>query len=441
MEQFQFLNASLDNITRAQLLERLRWGGTVFTLNVDHLKKLQQDAEFYRAYTSATYRVCDSQVLTNLSRLSKRPLKEKIAGSDLLPAYCRYYRDKSEVTMFLLGAAPGVAQQAQQVINASAGRQLVVDTYSPDCGFERDRDECQRIVDRINASGATTLVVGLGAPKQEIWIYRHRHQLERVKVFLALGAAIDFIAGQRERSPRWMSDLGLEWLHRLLQEPKRLWRRYLVDGPPIFWMFLLDVCHCYRFPVEQRQPLQQLLDAQPIGRVLQRAGLLTAERVDRALTIQAQQQPRQSFGEIVAERGWLDRATVDFFVEQLPTLAQTMRQRPLGQYLKAAGLLDDSQIESILQEQAHTGELFGQIAVKRGWVFDRTVEFFLNYVAPDCETLPYSIFTSAAVAEKRVDWSQRDRGKLPTAVSALSEISGISAVKQAGDFECSGERA
>jgi len=104
---------------------------------------------------------------------------------------------------------------------------MVVGAYSPPFGFEADPAECRAIIERIRQSGATVVAVGLGAPKQEKWIFRYKDQLPQVSTFLAVGAAIGFEAGTLERSPQWMSQIGLEWFYRLIQEPRRLGMRYL----------------------------------------------------------------------------------------------------------------------------------------------------------------------------------------------------------------------
>ncbi len=248
------LNITIHNISTSELLERLgQDGGVVYTPNIDHLSKLQHDHDFLRAYRSATYRVCDSQVLMYASRLLGCPIREKISGSDLLPAFCEYYRNDESQTLFLLGAMEGVAVQAQQRINQVANREMVVGCYSPPFGFEHDEDECEHIVEMVNRSGATALVVGLGAPKQETWIYRYKYRFPHVKVFLAVGAAIDFEAGHRQRSPKWMSQLGLEWLHRLMAEPARLWKRYLLEDIPVLGLLAQQRFNCYTSPFNHRQ--------------------------------------------------------------------------------------------------------------------------------------------------------------------------------------------
>lgn len=232
------LDISIDNISGIDLLERLKDGGVVFTPNVDHLVKLQKDPEFYRVYQDADYRVCDSQLIIYASRFLGQPIQEKVSGSDFFPAfYHRYSRDQS-VKIFLLGGLEGVATKARRRINAKVGRNMVVGSYSPPLGFETDPIECGKIIDIINNSGATVLAVGVGAPKQEKWIVKYRSSLSNIQTFFAIGATIDFEAGNLQRAPAWMSKAGLEWLYRLILEPGRLWRRYLVEDLAFFVLIL-----------------------------------------------------------------------------------------------------------------------------------------------------------------------------------------------------------
>ena len=240
MKQVNILSIPIDNFSMSEILEKLKFGGVVFTPNVDHLIKLQKDRDFHRIYRSADYRVCDSQILLLAARFLGQPLREKISGSDLFPAFYWYYRHEQNIKIFLLGGPPGVAARARRQINAKVGRELVLDSYSPPFGFEKERQECHKIVDLINQSGATVLAVGLGAPKQEKWIYEYKNQLPNITTFLAIGATIEFEAGHRQRAPKWMSRAGLEWLFRFLLEPKRLWRRYLIEDLPFLWLILRE---------------------------------------------------------------------------------------------------------------------------------------------------------------------------------------------------------
>ena len=224
----------IDNIGMSELLDELKYGGVVFTPNVDHLVKLQKDREFFQVYQNADYRVCDSQLIMFASHFLGNPICEKVSGSDLFPAfYQRYAKDKS-INIFLLGGLPGIAEQARQRINQKVGRNMVVGSYSPPFGFEEDPAECRKIIDIINRSGANVLAVGVGAPKQEKWIIKYRSELNTINTFFAIGATIDFEAGNLKRAPAWISSAGLEWLYRLCLEPGRLWKRYLVEDVAFF---------------------------------------------------------------------------------------------------------------------------------------------------------------------------------------------------------------
>ncbi|MEM7725011.1 MAG: WecB/TagA/CpsF family glycosyltransferase [Cyanobacteria bacterium P01_A01_bin.45] len=248
MKKVRLLNIVIDNFSTIELLKKLKEGGIVFTPNVDHLIKLQRDEDFYVAYNAATYKVCDSQILIYASRFLGTPLKEKISGSDLFPKFYRYYQNDNEVKVFLLGAAEGVAKSAQDNINYLVGRNMVVDVHSPTFGFENKEQECLEIVEKINNSGATVLAIGVGAPKQEKWILKYKDRLPNIKTFLAIGATIDFEAGNKTRAPKWMSQAGLEWLYRLLSEPRRLWKRYIIDDLPFIWLILKQKLKFYKIP-------------------------------------------------------------------------------------------------------------------------------------------------------------------------------------------------
>ncbi|MGE5659194.1 MAG: WecB/TagA/CpsF family glycosyltransferase [Actinomycetota bacterium] len=257
MASVNLLNISIDNLSKAELLKKLeREGGVVFTPNVDHLIKLQKDRDFNEAYKQSTYKVCDSQILMYASKFLGNPIREKICGSDLLPAFYNYHSHKETTKIFLLGAAEGVAKRASENINNKVGRQIVVGSYSPPFGFETDEEECQRIIKIINASGANVLAIGLGAPKQEKWIAKYKNQLKNIHTFLAIGAAIDFEAGHKPRAPKWMSDVGLEWMYRLLSEPQRLWKRYLIEGLPFFVLIVQQKIGVYKRPFVERQTMK-----------------------------------------------------------------------------------------------------------------------------------------------------------------------------------------
>jgi exopolysaccharide biosynthesis WecB/TagA/CpsF family protein len=152
------------------------------------------------------------------------------------------------VTIFICGGAPGVAELAGRNINQKVGREMVVGTDSPPLDFDRNPGEIDRMVDRINRSRASVLLVGLGAGRQEKFIVRQRGRLPWVKTFLPLGGTIDYEAQALKRPAPWVTDSGLEWLYRLMSEPRQRWRRYLIHQPPVIWHLARQRLGLYRNP-------------------------------------------------------------------------------------------------------------------------------------------------------------------------------------------------
>jgi exopolysaccharide biosynthesis WecB/TagA/CpsF family protein len=236
----------VDSLTVSEIVEELD-EGILFTLNPDHLYWLQRNPDFAAAYRKATLVSSDSKyVFWGLAFLG-RAIKQKSSGSDIVPAFWRRHAANPAVKIFLLGARPGVAQMARERINGLAGREIVVGALGPSFNFVNDDEETAQAIDMINACGATCLIVGLGAPKQEIWINRHRARMPGVKVFMGVGATIDYEAGAVRRAPAWMTRNGLEWVYRMTTEPRRYWRRY-TRTLEFFWLVLLDRFGLYRPP-------------------------------------------------------------------------------------------------------------------------------------------------------------------------------------------------
>ncbi len=241
------LNVWVDDLSLNQLLAKLD-SGVVFTLNPDHLYHLQRNPAFLAAYRQADFITSDSKYVYWSLGWIGRSIQEKVSGSDIVPSYCWHHRNNPDVKVFLLGAAPGIAQTALERINERCGRGVVIGAHSPSMNFVNDEAEINGVIQKINDSGANALIVGLGAPKQEIWMVTHRHLMPNVKVFMGVGATIDYEAGAVARAPRWMTRIGLEWVYRLTTEPRRYWRRYLRDME-FFWLVLVDGVGRYKSPL------------------------------------------------------------------------------------------------------------------------------------------------------------------------------------------------
>jgi N-acetylglucosaminyldiphosphoundecaprenol N-acetyl-beta-D-mannosaminyltransferase len=198
----------------------------IVTANVDFLVQAHRDVELRRILIEADLVLCDGTPLVWASRWLGNALPERVAGSDLAPGLLRRAAEKGH-RVFLLGAAEGVAAEATAKLKATLPTLNIVGHYSPPYAdlLRMDHDE---IVRRIRAAKPDILFVSFGCPKQEKWIAMH-HRTLGVPVSIGVGATIDFLAGRVKRAPEWMRDTGTEWIYRLVQEPRRLYKRYAKD--------------------------------------------------------------------------------------------------------------------------------------------------------------------------------------------------------------------
>jgi N-acetylglucosaminyldiphosphoundecaprenol N-acetyl-beta-D-mannosaminyltransferase len=243
----RLLNVDVDDITMGELVETFR-EGVMLTLHVDSIMKLQNDVEFYELLPKFDVITCDSQILTVASRLLGTPLRERVSGSDYFPHFYSRYKDDPSVTVFICGGAPGIADIARRNVNAKVGREMVVGTNAPSKDYETRPGEIEQMIDEINRSGATVLMIGLGGGRQEKFIFKYRERLPRIRLFLPLGGTIDYEAESLKRPPPWITNAGFEWLYRLLREPRQRWRRYIVHQPPFLYLLVRQLLGLYRNP-------------------------------------------------------------------------------------------------------------------------------------------------------------------------------------------------
>ncbi len=247
LETFEFpsielFGVKIHNLTMPEVIQRIEtWFADekkhyLTTPNVDHIVQLQKDVEFQEAYQGASLVIPDGMPVIWASRLLGIPLKERVTGSDLFPLVCGLAAREGR-RLFLLGAKPGVAEIAARNLTGKFPGIQIAGWYSPPFGFENDLEENQKIVNLINESNSEILFVALGAPKQEKWVARYLSKV-KAKVAFCVGAALDFEAGVLKRAPSWMQKMGFEWLWRLGQDPKRLWKRYLVEDMLFLKLFL-----------------------------------------------------------------------------------------------------------------------------------------------------------------------------------------------------------
>ncbi len=221
----QILGVPVHSVTTADVLHLVegymiqRRLHQIATVNPEFIMTAQNDAEFRQILNETDLCIADGIGLLMAGRWLGQPLPERVAGSDLVYQLAELAA-RHDWSLYLLGAGPGVAEEAGQILAKRYPGLTIAGVYegSP------DPSENESIVKRINDSQADILYVAYGAPRQDKWIARNRHNLTSVRLAMGIGGSLDFITGRSIRAPRWMQRAGLEWLHRLYKEPWR-WRR------------------------------------------------------------------------------------------------------------------------------------------------------------------------------------------------------------------------
>ena len=243
----QMLNAYVHDLSMQELVENFD-EGLLLTLHVDMAMKLQQDKEFHDIIDQFDVITCDSQIMYFATKFLGTPVQERVSGSDYFPLFYTHHKDNPDMTLFMMGGKPGVAEKARENVNAKVGREFILGTYAPSFDFENDEAEIERMIEMVNASGATACLVGLGGGRQEKFIIKYRHQMPGIKLWLPLGGTIDYESGTFERPPRWITESGFEWLYRLLKEPRARFHRYVIHEPPFLWAVLKQKLGLYKNP-------------------------------------------------------------------------------------------------------------------------------------------------------------------------------------------------
>jgi N-acetylglucosaminyldiphosphoundecaprenol N-acetyl-beta-D-mannosaminyltransferase len=226
-ETISILGVQVHNVTTEETLAYMRRYmdepslHQIATVNPEFVMTAQNNATFRQVLNNSDLCLPDGIGLLFAGRWLGHPLKERVAGSDLV------YALASEAArhgwrLFLLGAAPGVADQVAEIFSAEHPNIQIAGTFPGSPSLEENDD----LVQRINQSNADLLFVAYGAPAQDLWISRNRNSLENVRVAIGVGGSLDFITGRAVRAPKWIQQIGLEWFYRLLREPWR-WKRML----------------------------------------------------------------------------------------------------------------------------------------------------------------------------------------------------------------------
>lgn len=233
MEKQPLLNTYVNNVNMDEAIQAIEdmiaseKKSYIVAINVDVVMKIENDSYLKDITDHADMVLVDGKPLEWIAKWHKRPIKAKISGSDLVPILCERAAEKG-YSIFIIGGKEGIAEKAKQNLERDLPGIRIVGTYAPPFGFEKDKKELIRINEMISNAHPEILITCFGCPKQEKWIYEN-YQKYDAKVSVCAGATVDFLAGNVNRAPKWMSDHGLEWFYRFLQEPKRMFKRYFVD--------------------------------------------------------------------------------------------------------------------------------------------------------------------------------------------------------------------
>ncbi len=242
MKKQPLLNTFVNNLDMAETLNSFEQmvenndKSYVVAINVDVIIKIEHDSYLKEIVDKADMVLVDGKPLVWIAKWHKHPVKAKISGSDLVPLLCKRAADKG-YSIFIIGGKDGIAEQAKQNLEQTLPGIKITGTYAPPFGFEKNINELEKINSIINTAHPDLLITCFGCPKQEKWIYEN-YQKYDAKVSICAGATVDFLAGNVNRAPKWMSEHGLEWFYRFLMEPKRLFKRYFVDDLKILRLII-----------------------------------------------------------------------------------------------------------------------------------------------------------------------------------------------------------
>ncbi len=234
---YDFIGATFDPLTPMQTLERAKWmtlnHGFRFlvTPNVDHLVRVAKEPEVFNPlYEASWLSVCDSRILELLAKVSGIPLKA-VPGSDLTQQLFDNVITRDD-PITVIGADKEIIETVKTLYGFDK-----INHYEPPFGLRNKPDEVAKTAEFIANHPARYVFICVGSPQQEMIAKACLDRGDCVGLGLCVGASLEFLSGRVKRAPKWMQNMRLEWLFRLASEPKRLWKRYLLEGPKIFWLW------------------------------------------------------------------------------------------------------------------------------------------------------------------------------------------------------------
>ena len=213
----------------AKQRSRLSTPALMTSVNAQAVLIAEESKLFAEILNLSALSIADGMSIVIASRLLGTPLHERVAGVDLVEELCKLCALEG-LSVYFVGGRPGAASRTAEILVQRYAGLIVAGVDCPSYGFEIIPDENEQVLQRIRTAAPDLLFVALGTPKQEYWTARHRSELN-VAVAIPVGAAFEMIAGLVPRAPRWLQSIAMEWLFRLVLEPRRLWRRYLIGNP------------------------------------------------------------------------------------------------------------------------------------------------------------------------------------------------------------------
>jgi N-acetylglucosaminyldiphosphoundecaprenol N-acetyl-beta-D-mannosaminyltransferase len=249
--RFSVLGVAFDAVQIPDVIDQMRqwiaWRQAcryIAVAGMHGITEARHNAEFRNAVADADLVVADGMPVVWIGRLRGHPMPRRVYGPELMLRFCKQTAIAS-YRHYFFGGAPGVPEQLAASIEKACPKISIVGTHSPPFRASTSEEDAE-IIATINRAAPDVLWVGLGTPKQEIWMHRHRDKLG-VPVMIGVGAAFDFLSSRKRQAPVWMRESGFEWLFRLLQEPRRLWRRYLIGGFEFVFLVALELLGSRRF--------------------------------------------------------------------------------------------------------------------------------------------------------------------------------------------------
>jgi N-acetylglucosaminyldiphosphoundecaprenol N-acetyl-beta-D-mannosaminyltransferase len=206
-------------------------GGWIVTMNLHHLRLFARQPDYAATVRQARLVVADGMPLLWASRLQGTPLPERVPGCELIWSLSAGAATRGR-SVFLLGGNPGTAKRTTTILRATNPGLQVVGTLCPERGFDEDQHRMGQVRQALHNAQPDVVFVALGTPKEDHWIAAMRAILPAAW-WVGVGGGFSFACGEVPRAPAWMQRMGLEWLHRLILEPRRLGRRYLIEGVPL----------------------------------------------------------------------------------------------------------------------------------------------------------------------------------------------------------------